>query len=75
MFGMYTIALNVDYDQKSIDGYTTVDVIFSKPTKLILLDLLDSFKISKILVNNKPQLYDYQHDMIKINMADELPAR
>jgi len=70
----YTIALNVDPAQRSIDGYTTVDMITSQPTKVILLDLLDSFKVSKILVNNKPQVFDYKHDMLTINMDKELPA-
>jgi aminopeptidase N len=70
----YTIALNVDIAQKSIDGYTTVDVMMSKPTHLLILDLLDSFKVSKVLVNNKPEAFDYKDDMIKINLDKELPA-
>ncbi len=70
----YTIALNVDIANKSIDGYTTVDVIMAQPTHVILLDLLDSFKVSKVLVNNKPQNFDYKNDMIKINLDNELPA-
>jgi len=70
----YTIALNVDPAQKSIDGYTTVDMVMSQPTHVILLDLLDSFKISKLLVNNKPQPFEYKNNMITITMANELPA-
>ena len=70
----YTITLTVDPAQRSIDGNTTVDMITSKPTKVILLDLLDSFKVSRILVNNKPQVFDYKNNMLTISMDKELPA-
>lgn len=33
----YTIALNVDFNQHAIDGYTTIDVIMAKPTSVLLL--------------------------------------
>ena len=70
----YTIALNVDFKQKSIDGYTTIDFIMAQPTHVLIFDLLDSFKVAKVLVNNKPQPFDYKDDMIKINLDNELPA-
>jgi len=70
----YTIALNVDVAQKSIDGYTTIDVIMAQPTHTLLFDLLDSFKVSKVLVNNKPEPYEYKNNMIRITTDKELPA-
>ncbi|GAB3903083.1 M1 family metallopeptidase [Mucilaginibacter boryungensis] len=70
----YTIALNVNVPKKSIDGYTTVDVIMAQPTKSLIFDLLDSFKISKVLVNNRPQRFNYSQNLITINLDKELPA-
>jgi aminopeptidase N len=70
----YTIALNVDFDQKSIDGYTVIDVIMAQPTKVLLFDLLDSLNVKQVLVNNKNEPYDYKNNLIRINLNDELPA-
>jgi aminopeptidase N len=70
----YTIALNVDFKQKTIDGYTTIDVIMAQPTHVLLFDLLDSLNISQILVNNKKQPFEYKNNLIRINLANELPA-
>lgn len=70
----YTIALNVDFKQKSIDGYTTIDVIMAKPTHVLLFDLLDSLNISQVLVNNKKAPFEYKNNLIRVNLANELPA-
>ena len=70
----YTIALKVNVAQKSIDGYTDIDLLLSKPSKALVFDLLDSFKISKVLVNNHEQNYKYENNLITINLNKELPA-
>jgi len=70
----YTIALNMDFEKKSIDGSTIVDVIMEKPTKVLLLDLLDSLKVTSVSVNGKAQQFEHQNDLITISMAKELPA-
>jgi aminopeptidase N len=70
----YTINLDVDISQKSISGYTSIDVNMLAPAHVLLFDLLDSFAISKITVNGKKQSFSYAHNMITITMADELPA-
>jgi aminopeptidase N len=70
----YTIALNVDFEQRSIDGYTTIDVIMAQPTKVLLFDLLDSLNVSKVLVNNKKVPFEYKDNLIRINLKNELPA-
>jgi len=70
----YTIALNVDFNQRSIDGYTTIDVIMAQPTKVLLFDLLDSLNVKQVLVNNKTAPFEYKSNFIRINFADELPA-
>src|SRR5476651_2027931 len=65
----YTISLAVDPVQKTIDGFTTIDVIMAQPTKVLLFDLLDSLKISNVLVNGKKEAYTYQNNLITINTA------
>jgi len=70
----YTIALNVDFDKKSIDGYTIIDVIMAQPTKVLLFDLLDSLNVKQVLVNNKKEPFEYKNNLIRINLYDELPA-
>ena len=49
----YTIALDVNFEQRSIDGCTTIDVIMAQPTHVLLFDLLDSLDVKQVLVNNK----------------------
>jgi aminopeptidase N len=70
----YTIALDVNFEQKSIDGYTTIDLITSQPTHVLLFDLLDSLGVRKVLVNNKPETFEYKNNLVRITTPDELPA-
>jgi aminopeptidase N len=70
----YTIALNVDFNQHSIDGYTTIDVIMAKPVKVLLFDLMDGYTISSVFVNGKKQAFDYKNNLVTINLDKELPA-
>ncbi len=70
----YTIALDVNFDQKSIDGYTTIDVVMAQPTHVLLFDLLDSLNVKQVLVNNKKEPFIYKDNLIRINTADEVPA-
>ena len=64
----YTIALDVNFEQKSIDGYTTIDVIMAQPTHVLWFDLLDSLEVKQVLVNNKKEPFDHKNDMIHINL-------
>jgi aminopeptidase N len=70
----YTIALSVDFSKKSVDGYTIIDVIVAEPTHVLLFDLLDSMNVKQVFINNQPQAFIHQNDMITINLANELPA-
>ncbi|MDB5006327.1 MAG: hypothetical protein JWP45_720 [Mucilaginibacter sp.] len=70
----YTIALDVDFNQKSIAGYTVIDVIMAQPTHVLLFDLLDSLNVSGVLVNNKKEPFEYKNNLITINLNNELPA-
>jgi aminopeptidase N len=70
----YTIALNVDFSQRSIEGYTTIDLIMAKSTNMLLFDLLDSFNVHSVLVNGGKQSYDYKDNLITIHLNKELRA-
>ena len=70
----YTIALDVNIAQHFISGYTTIDFNLLQPTHTLIFDLLDSFNIKSITVNNKKQSFDYKNNLITINLANELPA-
>jgi aminopeptidase N len=70
----YTIALDINIAEHFISGYTTIDFNLLQPTHVLLFDLLDSFNIKRITVNNKKQSFDYKNNLITINLANELPA-
>jgi hypothetical protein len=71
----YTIALNMDFAKKSIDGSTVIDVIMAQPTKVLILDLMDSLHVSAVSVNGKKETFDHKNGLITINtMAKQLPA-
>ncbi len=67
----YTIALNVDFNRKSIDGYTIIDVIMAQPAKVLLFDLLDSLNVATVLVNGKKEPFEYKKNLITINLNNE----
>ncbi len=68
----YTIALNIDFDQHAIEGYTTIDIILSKPTRVLLFDLLDSLNVHRVLVNGKSEKFDYKNNLIAIHLDKKL---
>ena len=70
----YTIALNVNFNQRSIEGYTIIEVIMAKPTHVLLFDLLDSLNVHSVLVNDKKQAFDYKNNLITIHLEKELAA-
>jgi aminopeptidase N len=70
----YTISLNVDFAQKSIDGFTTIDVVMAQPTKVLLFDLLDSLNVKSVSVNGLIQPFIYKNNLIRIDLAKQLPA-
>jgi aminopeptidase N len=62
----YTVALEVDPTQQTIEGYTEVDLILSKPSSVLLLDLWNGLSVKQILVNNKQSQFTHANDLITI---------
>jgi aminopeptidase N len=57
----YTIKLEVDLINQSINGSTEIKINLAAKTDTILLDLIHLYAVTKIKVNNTPVSY-YQHD-------------
>lgn len=62
----YTINLDVNIVNKSIQGNTIVTLNLSQPTDTILLDLVHLLKIEKISVDKKPVYFEQKNDLIYI---------
>ena len=71
----YTVALDVDPQQKSINGSTEIDFNLLKSTNYLLFDFWHGLTISQLWVNGKTQNYTHtSDDYIKISLPQELPA-
>jgi aminopeptidase N len=71
----YTLSLDVDPGEKTINGYTEIDLNFLKPSSTILLDLWHGLTISQVWVNGKATPFTHtKEDLVYINTAQELPA-
>lgn len=63
----YTIALEVNPDQKTIAGYTEIDLNLSAATDVLLFDFWHGLTVSEILVNKKKQTFTHgEDDLIRI---------
>jgi aminopeptidase N len=70
----YTIILDVDIDKKTIFGSTEIDMILSKPSDTILLDLVYLLKIEKVKANDKPVNFQHVKDKIYITSTGPFQA-
>ncbi|MCB0775147.1 MAG: M1 family metallopeptidase [Chitinophagaceae bacterium] len=69
----YTVSLDVDPEQKSINGYTEIDLNLSEPTNTLLFDLWHGLTIQKIWVNNKQANFVHsENDLVHITPASPL---
>ncbi|MEO6252594.1 MAG: M1 family metallopeptidase [Ferruginibacter sp.] len=71
----YTVALNVDPAQKTINGYTEIDLNLSRSSGVLLFDLWHGLTITEVWVNGKTNNYTHTNDdLVNIPLAQELPA-
>lgn len=69
----YTIALDVNPKQQTINGYTEIDFHLSQPTDNLLFDLWHGLTVSNVLVNGKKENFIHtKDDLIKISLAQQL---
>ena len=62
----YSIALDVNIENKTIEGSTEVEILLSKSTDTLLLDLVHLLTVHKVKVNNKPVSFEQKNDKIYI---------
>jgi len=68
----YTISLDVDPVQKSINGYTEIDLQLSKPSEVLLFDFWHGLTVSKVWVNNME--FNFEHgkdDLVRIKSTSQ----
>ncbi|MEO6488440.1 MAG: M1 family metallopeptidase [Ferruginibacter sp.] len=70
----YTVALDVDPVEKTINGYTDIELILSKPTTILLFDLVHLYKVEQVLINGKVEPFKHDSDLLFINPVKELAA-
>ena len=70
----YTIALDVNIPEKSISGYTIIDIILSETARTLLFDLMNDMQVEKILVNGKVTPFTHANNLITITPAAPLAA-
>jgi len=70
----YTLNLDVDPVQKTINGFTEIDFNLLKPTNNLLFDFWHGLTISQVWVNGKTQNFVHSNeDLVKISLAQNLP--
>lgn len=62
----YTVALDVDPVQKTINGTTDIDLLLSRNTDTLLFNLVDLYKVDKVLVNGKVQNFQHHDHLLYI---------
>jgi len=69
----YTIALDVNIEKKSIQGNVEVEMLLSKSTDTILLDLVHLLTVNKVSVNGKQVNFEQKNDKIYITAKAAFP--
>ena len=65
----------VDPVQKSINGYTEIDLILQQPSDVLLFDLWHGMTITQVTVNGKTQNFNHsKDDLVKIQLPAALPS-
>lgn len=68
----YTIALNVDPETQSIDGYTETTLILSQPADKLVFDLTRVLLVKQVWVNGKSAAYEQKEDRLWITTPANL---
>lgn len=70
----YTIVLDIDTAQESVNGYTSIDIVLSQEAPVLLFDLMNDLHVEKIWVNNNPATFTHENALITITPAAPVPA-
>jgi aminopeptidase N len=70
----YTVALTVNPEQQTVDGYTEIDLILSQPTERLVFDLTHLLQIKRVWVNTKEAKREQQDNKVFITSASPFNA-
>jgi aminopeptidase N len=71
----YTVALDVDPVQKTINGYTEIDLTLQRASPTLLFDLWHGLRVAQVWVNGKQNNFVHSpDDLVRIETAQPLPA-
>ena len=71
----YTVALDVDPTQKTINGYTEIDLNLSEGTNVLLFDFWHGLTVKEIFVNGIKENFTHGNDdLIRIN-SNQQPGK
>jgi aminopeptidase N len=62
----YTISLDVDFSNQSINGFVETDLILANPADTILFDLIDRFEVKKVSIDKQSARFMRKDDKIFI---------
>ena len=62
----YTLALDIDITNESINGYTEIDFILASPTDTLLFDLINFLNVTRISTAKKNKIFYREADLIYI---------
>src|SRR4051812_11528592 len=68
----YTVSLEVDPKQKTIDGFAEIDFILLAQTNKLLFDLTPLLHVKKIYVNGKETRFTHTGEIISIDPSSPL---
>jgi aminopeptidase N len=62
----YTIALDVDIDKHTINGYAEIELLLAQPTDTLLFDLIHLYTVHKTVVNGSVNSFAQKGDSLVI---------
>src|ERR1700753_1945823 len=62
----YTIDLSLDIPEQRVSGYAIIGVRLKEAASALLFDLMDSFAVSKVTVNDKPAEFTHNNHELHI---------
>jgi aminopeptidase N len=66
----YTVALTVDPEKQTINGYTEITLVLSEASPILLFDLWHGLTVEQVLVNGKKETFNHaQNDLLTITGA------
>jgi aminopeptidase N len=70
----YTVDLNLDIPGRLVSGYAIIRVDLAAPAAVLLFDLMDSFRVGKVTVNEKATPFTHERHELRITAAQPWPA-